>query len=44
MQVGEIHVKKGALLFGKMLFHRDRMDDELRGTMQDERALMKDHR
>lgn len=45
MQIGEIQVKKGALLFKKMLFHRDRqLDDELRDIAQDERALMKNHR
>jgi hypothetical protein len=45
MQMGEIHIKKGALLFDKMLFHRDRrLDNELRDISRDERALMKDHR
>jgi hypothetical protein len=45
MQMGEIQIKNGSLLFEGMLFHRDRrLENDLRDTMQGERAGMKDHR
>ena len=43
MLMGEIQIKRGALLFEKMQFHGDgRLNKDLRDTLQGERARMKD--